>query len=233
MPIYCCNQHAWGSRHMQMADLELKGRNTQPHIAPQIPTPPIFWAARRAKMEPKTYQATATNPRKVELPNGSAGNLPVHGPTVRKAAATHLLLENAAPRGRAMAHRPPTGAPLRPHRRPPRACVSSQQQHPSGTPTRQGYGTPAHPSAHIGGLPGHAATPLRRPPLGRAMAHPSGASSAHIGGLPGHAAVINCGTLPVHPLRYTPSGAPPPPAGLWPPSGAPSAGLLRTPSAGL
>ena len=40
----------------------------------------------------------------------------------------------AHPLSRAMAH--PSGAPLRPHRRPPRACGGFQQQHPSGAPRK-------------------------------------------------------------------------------------------------
>ena len=168
-----------------------------------------------------------------------------------------------------------TGVPLRPHRRPPRACGGPQQRHPSGSPlaglrrtpsgallrphrrppracggpncdthlwhfpsARLWHIPPAHPSAHIGGLPGHAAASIATPPLahplGRAMAHPSQSMrrpnsdahlwhtptaglrhtrpaypSSHIGGVPGHAAVSNSGAPTGTPLRQPQSGAPP------------------------
>ena len=130
---------------------------------------------------------------------------------------------------------------LHPHRRPPRTCGSSQQQHPSCTLLY----TPPLPPPPPAGLwhtpPACPSRPHRRPPRacsGSQQRRPSGtpprqgygtplqhAPPARIGGLPGHAAVPNRHPSSTH-LWYTPL------AGLWhTPSGVPpSAGLWHTPS---
>ena len=78
----------------------------------------------------------------------------------------------------------PSGAPLRLQRRPPRhmgaACGGPNSYTSLWHIQSAGllHTPPARPSAHIGGLPGHAAAQQPRPPLahphGRATAHPSG-----------------------------------------------------------
>ena len=153
--------------------------------------------------------------------------------------------------------KPIPGAPLRPHRRPPRACGGFQQRHPSGTSPR--HTPPAHPlgraMAHTSGAP---LRPHRRPPracggsqhwhplwhtpstgLGHTPpAHPS----AHIGGIPGHAAAPDSDTRSAHPGRAMthPQADPSAHIGGLPGhaavsnSGTPLAHPLRhTPSAGL
>ena len=68
----------------------------------------------------------------------------------------------------------PSGAPFRPHRRPPRACGSFQQRHPSGTPRLAHplrctpsaglwHTPPAHHSTHIGGPQGMRRFPTTAP----------------------------------------------------------------------
>ena len=105
---------------------------------------------------------------------------------------------------------------------------------------------PAHPSAHIGGLPGHAAAQRRRPrwraPAKGLWHTPPARTSAHIGGLPGHTAaqqrrpplarhlgraMAHPSGAPLRPHRRPPRACGGPTA--TPPSGAPPGRDYGTP----
>ena len=126
------------------------------------------------------------------------GGLPGH------AAAPNSDTLPAAPSGTPprQGYGTPSGAPLRPHRRPPRACGGFQQRHPSSTPP------PAHPPRQGSGAPSN--TPPRQgcgTHLGRAMAYPGRALASPLWNTPPrelsrHAAVSNSNTTPwKHPFR--------------------------------
>ena len=129
-------------------------------------------------------------------PSSHIGGLPGHV----AAQLRHPPL--ALPLGKAMAH--PSGAPLRPHRRPPGACSGLNSDTASGTSPREGYGTP---------LPEHQAAQQRRPPL----AHPYSRATAYPSGipiLPHRRPPRACGGFQQWrptgtPLRQPQSGAPP------------------------